>query len=210
MNMRFDMFVNRIGFIRISENSWWVSPFLVVVHGLCSIVPRIIFFIGIIPCFVFSIDMGVVVVATESCATLVLLSISIDIGVVVVLTNSFVTSMMTGPSVSLLLSRDTSHGSVLFQILSLSGCAASNYLTLVPGRIWYSVVLVMLDPKHISLSLELVHTLIIFLMNLRIPPVVIFYYSDWPRVISFIVASSHQSRMSSITYFLSPMSLFYS
>ena len=77
--------------------------------------------------------MGGVVVVTESCVTLVLLSILIDIDVGVVLTSSFVTSMLTGPSVSLVLSRDKSHGSVLFQIISSSGCAASNYLTLVTG-----------------------------------------------------------------------------
>ena len=77
--------------------------------------------------------------AAESCAALMLLSISIDIGVVVVvvvvLTSSFVTSMLTGLLVLLVLSRDTSHGPVLFQILSSSGCAASNSLTLATGRV---------------------------------------------------------------------------
>ena len=97
--------------------------------------------------------MGGVVVVTEFCATLVLLSISIDISVYVALTGSFVTSMLTGPSVSLVLSRDTSHGSVLFQILLSSGCAASNSLTLVNGRIWCSMILVILDPKYVSLPL---------------------------------------------------------
>ena len=82
-----------------------------------------------------SIDMGVVAVVTESGATLVFVLILIDIGVVVTLIGSFVTSMLTEPLVSLILSRDTSHGSVLFQILSLSGCAASNSLTLVAGQI---------------------------------------------------------------------------
>ena len=43
---------------------------------------------------------------------------------------------MTGILVSLVSSRDTSHGSVLFQILSSSECAASNSSTLVAGRIW--------------------------------------------------------------------------
>ena len=67
-----------------------------------------------------SVDMSVVVVAAESYAALMLLSISIYIDVVVVLTGSFVTSMLTGLLVSRLSSRDTSHGSVLSQILSLS------------------------------------------------------------------------------------------
>ena len=83
----------------------------------------------------FSVDISVVVVVAESCVTLILLSILIDIGVVVVLTGSFVTSMLTGLSVSLVLSTDLSHESVLFRILSLSGCAASNSLTLVAGQI---------------------------------------------------------------------------
>ena len=61
-----------------------------------------------------SVDMGVVVVVTEFCATLVLLLISIDIGVVVTLTSSFVASMLTGPLVSLVLSKDSSHGFMLF------------------------------------------------------------------------------------------------
>ena len=65
-----------------------------------------------------SVDMSVVAMAAESCVALVLLSILIDIGDGVVLTGSVVTSMLTGPLVSLVLSRDTSHGSVLFQILS--------------------------------------------------------------------------------------------
>ena len=82
-----------------------------------------------------SSDTSVVVVVAESCAALMLLSNSIDIGVIVVLTGSFVTSILTGLSVSLVLSRDTSHGSVLFQILSSFGCAASNPLTLVVGHI---------------------------------------------------------------------------
>ena len=64
--------------------------------------------------------------ATEAGATLVLWLILIDIGVDVVLTGSFATSMLTGPLVLLVLSRDTSHGFVLFQIISSSGCAASN------------------------------------------------------------------------------------
>ena len=94
-----------------------------------------------------SVDMGVIVVVTESCATLVMLSISIDIGVIVALTGFSLTSMLIRPSVSSVLFRDTSHGSVLFQILSSSGCAASNSLTLVTGQIWCSVILVMLDSK---------------------------------------------------------------
>ena len=106
-----------------------------------------------------SIAMGVVVVATESSAMLALWSISIDIGVVVVLTGSFVTSMLPGPSVSLVLPRDTSHWSMLFQIISLSRCAASNSSTLVAGQIWCLVILVMMDPKNTFLPLELVHTL---------------------------------------------------
>ena len=73
--------------------------------------------------------------ADESCTTLRLLSILIDIGVVVVLTGSFVTSMLTGLSGSLVLSRDTSYESMIFQILSSFGCAATNSLTLVAGQL---------------------------------------------------------------------------
>ena len=109
----------------------------------------------------FSIDMGVVVVATESGATLVLWSISINIGVVVVLTVFFTTSMLNRPLVSIVSSRDTSHRSVLFQIISSSGCAASKFSTLVAGRIWCLVILVILDPKNtffvIRISTHLVH-----------------------------------------------------
>ena len=59
-----------------------------------------------------SVDMVVVVVVTEYCVTLAMLSISIDIGVLIALTGSFITSMLTRPLVSFVLSRDTSHGSV--------------------------------------------------------------------------------------------------
>ena len=87
--------------------------------------------------------MIVVIVATESWVALEF-SISIDVGVVVEL---------TGSSELLVLSRDSSHGSVLFQIQSLSGCALSNFLTLVVGRILYLVNLDMLDPKNTFLIL---------------------------------------------------------
>ena len=66
----------------------------------------------------------VVVVATESWVALELFSIWLDVGAVV---------QLTGSSESLVLSRDMSHGSVLFQIISLSGCAASNCSTFVAG-----------------------------------------------------------------------------
>ena len=33
MNMRFNMFINRLGFICISKNSWWVNPFLCCCSG---------------------------------------------------------------------------------------------------------------------------------------------------------------------------------
>ena len=77
--------------------------------------------------------MGVVAVVTESCVTFMILSILIDIGVVVAVTDSFVTSMLAGSLVSLVLFRDASHGSMLFQITSASGCAASNCSTFVAG-----------------------------------------------------------------------------
>ena len=51
--------------------------------------PQIIFLIGIIQCLSVSVAMSVVVVAVESCAALMLLSISIEIGAVVILTGSF-------------------------------------------------------------------------------------------------------------------------
>ena len=73
--------------------------------------------------------MIVVVVATESWVALGLSSISIDIGVVVELTDS---------SESLVTSRDTSHGSVLFKIQPSSRCTSSNLLTLIVGQIWCS------------------------------------------------------------------------
>ena len=58
--------------------------------------------------------MGVVFVVTESCVMLMLLLLLIDIGVVVTLNDSFVTSMLIGPLVSLVLSRDTLHRSMIF------------------------------------------------------------------------------------------------
>ena len=122
--------------------------------------------------------MIVVVVANESLVALELLLISIDIGVVVDLAGPFITSMLTGPSESLILFRDTSHGSVLSQIQSLSGCVASNFLTLVAGRIWCLVNLDMLDPKNTSLPLEWAHTLRNCLMNLRNPPAITSYSGD--------------------------------
>ena len=64
-----------------------------------------------------SIYMGVIVVMTESCAMFMVLSFLIDIGIVVAATDFFVTSMLTGSLVSLVLFTDTSHGSVLFQII---------------------------------------------------------------------------------------------
>ena len=54
---------------------------------------------------------------------------------------------------SLVSSRDTLHGSVLFQIQSSSGCASNNFLTLVVGRTWCSVNLDRLDPKNTFLIL---------------------------------------------------------
>ena len=84
------------------------------------------------------------------------------------------------------------------------------FSTLVAGRIWCLVNLDILDPKNTSLPLEWVHTLRNCLMNLRNPPAITLYSGDWPRVISSLVASSHWSRMSSITDFLSAMSLFHS
>ena len=107
MNTLFDMFDKRIGYNCISNNSCWADSFLVVVHGFCSIVPCIIFLIGIEPCLLFSSDMVVVVVATESWVALKFFSILIDVGVVVEL---------TGLLESLVLSRNASHGLVLFQI----------------------------------------------------------------------------------------------
>ena len=91
----------------------------------------------------FSSDMIVVFVATESGVALEF-SISIYVGVVVELTCSLE---------SLVSFRDTSHGSVLFQIQSLSGCASSNFSTLVVGQIWCLVNLDMLDPKNTFLFL---------------------------------------------------------
>ena len=88
--------------------------------------------------------MIVAVVATESCVALELFSISIDVAVIVEL---------TGTSESLVLSRDTSHGSVFFHIQSSSGCASSIFLTLVVGLTWYSVDIDMLDPKNTFLLL---------------------------------------------------------
>ena len=81
------------------------------------------------------IGIGVVVVVTESYATFMLLSSLIDVGVIVAVADSFVTSMLAGSLVSHVLSRDTSHGSVLFQIISLTGCTANNCLTFVAGQI---------------------------------------------------------------------------
>ena len=52
VNTRIDVFDNRIDYVCICNNCWWVDPFLVVVHSFCSIVPQIIFFIGIVPYFV--------------------------------------------------------------------------------------------------------------------------------------------------------------
>ena len=89
--------------------------------------------------------MVVVVVATESWVALELFSISIDVVVVV----EFI-----GSSESLVLSRDTSHGSVLFQIQSLSVCVGSKFLTLVPGQIRCLVNLDILDPKNMFLLLD--------------------------------------------------------
>ena len=82
--------------------------------------------------------MIVVVGATESWVASKLSSILIDVGVVVELAGSLEL---------LVLSRDTSHGSVLFQTQSSSGYASGNFLTLVVGRIWCLVNLDMLDPK---------------------------------------------------------------
>ena len=48
------MFDNKIGYVCNSNNCWWVDSSLVVVHGFCNIVPRIIFLIGIVPYFVVS------------------------------------------------------------------------------------------------------------------------------------------------------------
>ena len=61
-----------------------------------------------------------------------------------------------------------------------------------------------------SMSLELVHTLRIFVMNLSPPFSITSYSGDQPRVIFALVALSHWSRMSSITDFLSAISLFHS
>ena len=118
--IRLDMFINRFGFSRISKNNWWINPFLVVVYDLYDLVSWIIFFIGIIPCLSSFIGIDVIVMVTESCATFMLLSILIGIGVIVVMIDSSVTSMLARSLVSLVLSRDMSHGSVLFQIISSS------------------------------------------------------------------------------------------
>ena len=118
------MFDNRIGYVFISDNCWWVNPFLGVVHDFCSIVLRIIFLIGMYHISLFSSNMIIVVVATESWVALELFLISIDVGVV---------AELTGSLELLVLSIDTSDGSVLFQIQSLSGCASSNFLTLIAG-----------------------------------------------------------------------------
>ena len=119
------------------------------------------------------IGMGLVVAVTESCATFMLLSSLIDMNVVVAVTDSFVMSMLVGSLVSLVPSKDTSHGSVLFQIISSFGFAASNCSTFVVGQIWCSVILVMLDPKNTSLSSKLVQTLRTLVRNLRSPPAII-------------------------------------
>ena len=63
-----------------------------------------------------------------------ILSSSVDMGVVVVATNSFVTSTLTRSSVPLVLSRDILHGSVLSQTASSFGCAASSCSTIVAGQ----------------------------------------------------------------------------
>ena len=161
----------------------------------------------------FFYDMIVVVVATESWIALELILIFIDIGVVVEL---------TGPLKLLVLYRDMSHGSVLFQIQALSGCVVSKFSTLVAGQIWCSVNLDMLEQKNMFLLLgagqifcsvnldmlnEWVHTSRNYLMNLRNPPAITSYSGDWLKVISSLVVSSHWFKMSSIMDFLSAMSL---
>ena len=126
------------------------------------------------------------------------------------MTDSFVTSILAGSLLSFVSSRNTSYRSGLFQIISLSGCTANNYLAFVVDRIWYFVILVMLDPKNTSLSSESVQILCTLVRNLRSPPAIISSSCDQPRVISALVALSHWSRMSSITDFLSAMSLSHS
>ena len=190
------MFDNRIGYVCISNNCWWVDPFLAVIHSFCSIIPQIYSSLVLYHTSMFSSDM-------------------IVDGIVVELTCS---------SESLVLSRDMSHGSVLFQIQILSGCASNIFLTLVVGQIWYLVNLDMLcpkntflvlgagqicclvnlnmlDPKNTFLPLEWVHTLCNCLMNLRNPTVIKSYSGDWPRVFSVLVVLSHQIKSSSIMDF---------
>ena len=88
--------------------------------------------------------MDMTVEPIDSCVMLKLSSLLIDVIVIVVL---------TGSSDSLVSTRDTLHGSVFFHMQSLLGCASSNFLTLVVGRMWCSMNLDMLNQKNTFLLL---------------------------------------------------------